>query len=63
MAYKIKRYKRQKLLKYVPYQTGTSNLHKDRQVKALPSGKRISRTGKTYWETRRNRSDKRGSLV
>jgi len=25
--------------------------------KALPSGKRISKTGKVYWETRKNRSD------
>jgi len=30
---------------------------------ALPSGKRISRTGREYWETRVNRSDAMGSRV
>jgi len=30
---------------------------------AMPSGKRISRTGREYWETRVNRSDAMGSRV
>lgn len=30
---------------------------RDASVKALLPGKRISKTGKLYWETRRNRSD------
>jgi len=43
-------------LKILP-QTGTSNLVRDRGRKALLPGKRISKTGKVYWETRKNRSD------
>jgi len=30
----------------------------DQELSALPPGKRISKTGNTYWETRANRSDK-----
>jgi hypothetical protein len=30
---------------------------KDKARKALAPGKRVSRTGKIYWETRFNRSD------
>ena len=39
------------------HQVGTSNLKYDRRKKALPPGKRISKSGKTYYEYRRNRSD------
>jgi len=35
----------------------------DSKRKALLPGKRISRTGKVYWETRSNRSDSKGSKV
>jgi hypothetical protein len=35
----------------------------DAKRKALLPGKRVSRTGKTYWETRANRSDSRQSKV
>ena len=35
----------------------------DSQRKALLPGKRISKTGKVYWETRRNRSDVKGSRI
>ncbi len=35
----------------------------DSKRKALLPGKRISKTGKVYWETRKNRSDSRGSKV
>lgn len=39
-------------------QTGTvKNPLRDSSRHALPPGKRISRTGKTYWELRKNRSD------
>lgn len=39
-------------------QTGRKpNIPIDRQIRALKAGKRISRTGHTYWETRKNRSD------
>ena len=30
---------------------------RDRGRKALPPGKRVSKSGKVYWETRKNRSD------
>jgi len=40
-------------------QTGKRySLKKDKARKAKLSGKRISKTGKIYWETRKNRSDK-----
>ncbi len=35
----------------------------DSKRKALLPGKRISKNGKVYWETRANRSDSRGSKV
>jgi len=39
-------------------QTGKTNISRDKVRDALLPGKRTSKTGKTYWETRRNRSDK-----
>lgn len=44
-------------------QRGKSNIKKDKPRPALLPGKRISKTGKIYWETRKNRSDKLGSNV
>ncbi|MFP4457149.1 MAG: hypothetical protein ACLFPS_05760 [Clostridia bacterium] len=46
-------------------QVAKSNTDKkiDRARKALAPGKRISKTGKVYWETRANRSDKVGSNI
>ena len=44
-------------------QTGTTHVKEDRARKALLPGKRISKSGNTYWETRRNRSDQKGSNV
>ena len=38
-------------------QVGTSNKKRDEARKALMPGKRISKSGKVYWETRKNRSD------
>ena len=35
----------------------------DSQRKALLPGKRISKAGKVYWETRRNRTDTKGSKI
>jgi len=40
-----------------------TNIKKDRARKALAPGKRISKTGKIYWEQRSNRSDSVGSKV
>jgi len=56
---KSKKGKTIKLLK----QTGKSKLGADRKRKALPPGRRISKKGKKYTETRRNRSDKKGKRV
>jgi len=44
-------------------QVGSSNVKRDKERKALRSGKRISATGKIYWETRKNRSDIIGSNI
>lgn len=46
-------------------QTGSSNRKKDRELNARPPGARIPRGGKkvTYYERRKNRSDKPGSLT
>jgi len=37
------------------------SIERDKQRKALMPGKRISKNGKEYWETRANRSDSKGS--
>jgi hypothetical protein len=63
MVYRQKRYKRQKLIYSLPQVKNTKSLKQDRRIKALGSGKRKSKRGKTYWETRSNRSDKRGKLI
>ena len=39
-------------------QTGKSDKAKDKKLTAKKPGKRISKSGKTYTERRRNRSDK-----
>jgi hypothetical protein len=44
-------------------QRGTSNRIIDLQLRAKASGKRVSQTGNVYWETRRNRSDKKGTRL
>lgn len=44
-------------------QTGTSNKVADKRKKAKAPGKRKSATGKTYYERRKNRSDKPGSIL
>ena len=44
-------------------QTGTTIVKIDAKRKALAPGKRISSSGRTYWESRANRSDKPGKKV
>ena len=45
-------------------QTGKrKSIKADRKIKARLPGKRLSRTGKVYTETRRNRSDAKGSRL
>lgn len=48
---------------YTTDQIGKTKVPKDRKRDALPPGKRISKTGKVYWETRANRSDKPGRKI
>lgn len=44
-------------------QVGSSNALRDSKREALLPGKRISKTGKKYWETRKNRSDAKNSKI
>ncbi len=44
-------------------QIGGTDIYRDKRRKAMPSGKRISKTGKVYYEYRRNRTDKVGSTL
>lgn len=44
-------------------QVGTSNVFRDKRRTAMPSGKRISKSGKIYYEYRKNRTDKVGSKL
>jgi len=47
----------------VTKQTGRiKNIGKDLSRMALPPGKRVSKTGKIYYEKRRNRSDISGGI-
>lgn len=46
-----------KVLRVIKHQTGKTSIPEDRKIKALQAGKRISKTGHVYWETRKNRSD------
>lgn len=52
----------QKVVK-VTSQVGKSSMPRDKVRKALHPGKRISASGKIYWETRKNRSDLPGSRI
>jgi len=59
-----RRYAKPVILKVIGKQSGVrKSISRDRQRKALPPGKRRSRTGRIYWETRKNRSDKRGRSI
>ena len=44
-------------------QVGKSDALIDKKRHALVPGKRISKTGKVYWETRKNRSDAKGTNI
>lgn len=44
-------------------QTGSSSSARDRARKALAPGRRVSSTGRVYYERRKNRSDKPGQLA
>lgn len=44
-------------------QTGKSDLHFDRLLDAKPPGWRKSKSGKRYFEARKNRSDVKGKKI
>ena len=52
-----------RVLKATYKQTGTSGTTRDKKRKAMQPGKRRSASGRVYTETRKNRSDLRGSRV
>ena len=52
-----------KVLKAKFKQTGRSSIERDKKRKAMQPGKRRSASGRIYHETRKNRSDIRGSQV
>jgi len=59
----VKRLVRPMILR-VLRQTGVRrSLKIDKKRRALLPSKRRSRTGKVYWETRRNRSDVKGKRI
>jgi len=55
-----KKIARPRVLKPAKSQRGKSNTSADRKRKALGPGQRRSKTGKTYSERRKNRSDMPG---
>jgi hypothetical protein len=60
---KKRKLRKPKVLKVVKRQTGErKSLRLDRKRKALPPGKRMSKSGKIYYEYRRNRSDLRRGI-
>jgi hypothetical protein len=52
-----------KILRVLGQSGYRKSIRKDRQLKATLPSKRKSKTGKIYWETRRNRTDKKGSRL
>lgn len=46
-----------RVIRVIKHQTGKTNTAIDRKITALRAGKRISKNGNVYWETRKNRSD------
>lgn len=63
-ALMVRTARKPRVLKVVSRQTGSrKSISADRIRHAMLPGKRISRFGRVYWETRRNRSDRRGSRI
>ena len=55
---------KRKMLTIIDHQTGERvDIVADRKRGARLPGKRVSKKGTTYWETRRNRSDRRMSRL
>jgi len=58
-----KKEKKGKVLREFKYQVGTSNKAIDALIKAKLPGKREAKSGNIYWESRANRSDKKGKKI
>jgi hypothetical protein len=58
-----KRYKKQRLIEPLSQVKNRKSVAKDKKYKALRPGRRVSRRGKEYTETRSNRSDKKKQLL
>jgi len=52
--------RKKRVVRRTTTQTGRTNLIRDRKLRAKAPGKRKSKSGKTYYERRRNRSDVKG---
>lgn len=63
MVYQRKRYKTQRLIRELPQTGRIKSKLRDRKVKALRPGVRISKNKNKYTETRRNRSDKKRKFI
>ena len=63
MVLTIKRKSRRRTLRRTNKQSGKTTVAVDKGRKAMYPGLRRSKTGKIYWETRKNRSDMKGSKV
>lgn len=59
---KVKRSKRKVLKKYKKQTGKRKSIKADKRRKALPPSKRRSKSGKIYYERRRNRSDLKGRI-
>lgn len=52
----------QKVVNKSDHQTGKTNIKRDKVRKAFVPGKRVSKSGKIYYEYRKNRSDLGGNI-
>ena len=50
-------------IKYIDSRTGKTKISRDKKRNALLPGKRISKSGKIYYEKRKNRSDLVGKKI
>jgi hypothetical protein len=59
----LKDRRKPKVKSIAKHQTGKSHKARDKARKALPPGKRRSRTGNIYYEYRKSRSDMPGEMI
>jgi len=59
---KVRASRKPRVIKIGRHQTGSTTFKRDIKYKALKPGKRISKTGRIYYEYRKNRSDRAGRV-